>query len=65
MSDLTVSAPVPADDRQTAVAEFEAGPFRARAEVSVTPAGVVAIGALLSGILLSTAAVIWAARRRR
>ncbi|MDR6627571.1 hypothetical protein [Caulobacter segnis] len=52
-------------ERQTALAEFEAGPIRARAEVSVTPAGVLAIGALLSGVLLSTAAVVWAARRRR
>jgi hypothetical protein len=52
-------------ERQTALAEFEAGPIRARAEVSVTPAGVLAIGALLSGILLSSAAIVWAARRRR
>ena len=52
-------------DRQTAVAEFEAGPFRGRAEVSATPAGLLAIGALISGVLLSTAAVVWAARRRR
>jgi hypothetical protein len=52
-------------ERQTALAEFEAGPIRARAEVSVTPTGVLAIGALLSGVLLSTAAVVWAARRRR
>ncbi len=55
----------PADDRQTAVAEFEAGPIRARAEVSVTPAGLLAFGALMSGILLSSAAIVWAARRRR
>ena len=53
------------DDRQTAVAEFEAGPIRARAEVSVTPAGLLALGALISGILLSSAAIVWAARRGR
>ncbi len=56
---------IPEGDRQTAVAEFEAGPIRARAEVSVTPAGLLAFGALVSGVLLSTAAVVWAARRRR
>ncbi|PIB95886.1 hypothetical protein [Caulobacter sp. X] len=56
---------IPDDPRQTAIAEFEAGPVRARAEVSVTPAGVLAIGALITGLLLSTAAIVWAARRRR
>lgn len=55
----------PLSERQTAVAEFEAGPFRARAEVSVTPLGLLAYGALMSGILLSSAAIVWAARRRR
>lgn len=53
------------DDRQTAVAEFQAGPIRARAEVSVTPAGLLALGALISGILLSSAAIVWTARRGR
>lgn len=57
--------PTPEEDRQTAVAEFEAGPVRARAEVSVTPAGLLALGAMIGGILLSSAAIVWAARRRR
>ncbi|WP_426956323.1 hypothetical protein [Muricoccus radiodurans] len=35
-----------------------------RAEVRVTPAGLLAIGALVSGILLSVAPIIWSARRR-
>ncbi|MFT4251110.1 MAG: hypothetical protein QM608_01325 [Caulobacter sp.] len=47
---------------QTAVSEFEAGPFRYRAEVRVTPAGILAVGALVSGMLLSTAAIVWAAK---
>jgi hypothetical protein len=55
-------------DQQTAVAEWRAGPMSARAEVRVTPAGVVAIGLMLSGVLLSTAVLVWAstsvARRR-
>lgn len=62
MSDALVHEP------QTAVAEFELGPMRARAEVRVTPAGVLAIGAMVSGVLLSTAVLVWAttaARRAR
>ncbi|MBI1684476.1 hypothetical protein [Caulobacter hibisci] len=54
----------PTTDRrwQTALAEFEAGPVRYRAEVRVTPAGILAVGALMSGILLSSAAIVWAAK---
>lgn len=47
---------------ETAVAEFEAGPLRYRAEVRVTPAGILAVGALLSGVLLSTAVIVWATK---
>jgi len=47
---------------ETAVAEFEAGPLRYRAEVRVTPAGILAVGALLSGVLLSTAVIVWASK---
>ncbi|HJV41982.1 hypothetical protein [Caulobacter sp.] len=54
----------PLSERQTAVAEFEAGPVRARAEVSVTPLGLLVYGALVAGVLLSTAALVRAARRR-
>ena len=35
-----------------------------RAEVRVTPAGLLAIGALVSGIILSVAPLVWSARRR-
>jgi len=54
----------PLSERQTGVAEFEAGPSRARAEVSVTPLGLLAYGALVAGVLLSTAALVRAVRRR-
>ncbi|USQ96616.1 hypothetical protein [Caulobacter sp. RL271] len=47
-------------DPQTALAEFKAGPFSARAEVRVTPVGILAVGALMTGVLLSTALVVWA-----
>lgn len=35
-----------------------------KAEVRVTPTGLLAIAALVSGILLSVAPIIWSARRR-
>ena len=47
------------NNRQIAEAEFVAGKLRFNARVRVTPAGVVAIGALVSGILLSTAVLVW------
>ena len=50
---------------ETAIAEFEAGPLRYRAEVRVTPAGILAMGALLSGVLLSAAVIVWASNTRR
>jgi tetrahydromethanopterin S-methyltransferase subunit F len=35
-----------------------------QAEMRVTPAGLLAIGALVSGIILSVAPLVWSARRR-
>jgi len=52
--------PLTERDKQTAVAELQAGPLRWLAEVRVTPAGVLAVGALLAGTLLSTAVIVWA-----
>ena len=47
---------------------FEAGPLRSRAEVTITTSGLLAIGALVSGIILSVAPLVWtatsAARKR-
>ncbi len=45
---------------QTATIELEAGRFRLHARVSATPTGLLAIGALVSGILLSSAAIVLA-----
>lgn len=52
--------PVLDRDEQTATAEFRWGAMTARAEVRVTPLGILAIGGMLSAVLLSTAAVVWA-----
>ncbi|WP_369057890.1 hypothetical protein ABOZ73_09335 [Caulobacter sp. 73W] len=50
---------------QSALAEFKAGPFSGRAEVHVTPAGILAVACLMTGILLSSAAIVWAANEKR
>jgi hypothetical protein len=44
---------------QTADLDFVAGPVKLSAKVRVTPAGLLAIGGLVGGILLSTAVVVW------
>jgi hypothetical protein len=51
--------------RQTARARVALGRFEAEAEVTVTPAGLVAIGALVSGILLAVVPIVRAARKPR
>ena len=52
-------------DEQSALAEFRAGPLSGRAEVRVTPAGIWAVAGLMAGILLSSAAIVWAAKGKR
>ncbi|NQE61970.1 hypothetical protein [Caulobacter sp. RHG1] len=47
-------------DEQSASAEFRWGAMTSRAEVRVTPLGILAIGGMLSAVLLSTAVVVWA-----
>lgn len=47
--------------RQSADLRLRAGPARLRVRVDVTPAGLVAIGGLVSSILLSTAVLVWSA----
>jgi hypothetical protein len=54
----------PADNAQHAKFAVESGRARMAAEVTVTSTGIVAIGALVSSILLSTAAIVWVAQRR-
>lgn len=57
MTDLSPQPPA----SQTAKLALKAGPLRLRSEVQVTPAGLVAIGGLVSSILLSTAVLVWVA----
>jgi len=46
---------------QHARLDLQAGPVSLKLEVRVTPAGLLAIGGLVSGILLSTAVLVWSA----
>jgi hypothetical protein len=57
-------AGLPERGRCRASARFKAGPLEAEAEVDITPAGLVAIGTLVSMILLSVAPIIRAANRK-
>ncbi len=52
-------------EEQSAVAEFKAGPFCGRTEVRITPVGILAVACLMTGILLSSAAIVWAAKEKR
>lgn len=47
--------------KATAEIDLQAGPIRLRARAAIDPQGLVAIGALVSGILLSSAVIVWAA----
>ncbi|HWI86592.1 MAG TPA: hypothetical protein VNT42_09775 [Sphingomonas sp.] len=50
---------------QTARARVRAGNgFEAEAMVSISPVGILAVGGLMAAILLSSAAIVRAARRR-
>jgi hypothetical protein len=48
--------------QQTARARIALGRFAMEAEVAVSPAGLIAIGALVSGILLSVVPIIRASK---
>ncbi|MET3515842.1 hypothetical protein ABIC63_003628 [Pseudacidovorax sp. 1753] len=48
---------------QTAVLNVSTRPFSVSARVEVTPGGMLAIAALVTGILLSTALIVQAAKR--
>jgi len=58
----------PEPSKATAEVDFQAGPVRLRARADISPQGLVAIGALVSSILLSSAVIVWVstsvARRR-
>jgi len=50
-------------ERQTARSRLRLGPVRMKARVDVTPAGLLTIGALVCGILLSTSVLVATAVR--
>lgn len=62
--DRTRSAPG-AGRMHTAAIRARAGAFELDARVAISTRGLLAIGALVSGILLSTAAIVTAATRDR
>lgn len=47
----------------SALAEAQAGPFRARAEARATREGLITFGVVMSGVLLSAALLAWTLRR--
>lgn len=47
--------------KATAEIDLQVGPVRLRARAAISPEGLVAVGALVSGILLSSAVIVWAA----
>lgn len=53
----------PAREELSALAEAQAGPFRARAEARATREGLITFGVVVSGVLLSAAVLTWALRR--
>jgi len=55
------SLPPPNASRDAASAELICGPVRLKAEVRHTPAGLVALGACVTSILLGAAAIVWVA----
>lgn len=52
--------------REVQSAEFElvAGPIRLSLRARMTPLGLLTLGVMVSGIVASSSAVVWAARRR-
>ena len=62
MSDETTNA---LREVQTAELNLTAGPLHLRLSARATPLGLLAFGVMMSGIVASSSAVVWAARRRR
>ena len=66
MSGTNISAPATHPEELRAEVALRAGQAASlQATARATPAGLVAIGLLVSSILLSTAVLVWAARRPR
>lgn len=50
---------------QSAELDLIAGPIQLRLRARMTPVGLLAFGVMMSGIVASASAIVWAARRRR
>ena len=59
MTDTSTPTPTAAPRRHVATTNIQFGPVRFRSKVQISTAGLVAVGGLVSSILLSTAALVW------
>ena len=62
MSDAEV--PARRAERHRASWKFRCGPVATEAEIEISSRGLIAVGALVSGILLSVAPIIWVSTRK-
>ena len=58
---LTAADATPLGRMQVAEFELAAGPVKIHASVRLTPVGFLAIGAMVTGILLAASSVVWSA----
>lgn len=58
---MTVTRPPEIRPPNTAAVALRAGPVRVRARASLSEKGIIAIGGLVSSILLSTSVLVWVA----
>lgn len=58
---LTAADATPLGRMQVAEFELAAGPVKMRASVRLTPVGFLALGAMVTGILLAASSVVWSA----
>ena len=58
---LTAADATPLERMQVAEFDLAAGPVKIHASVRLTPVGFLAIGAMVTGILLAASSVVWSA----
>jgi len=64
MSDVSKAAPTNPEEMRAEVELRFGRSVTLRATARTTPLGILSVAALVSGILVSTAGVVWSARRR-
>ncbi|MCW8085597.1 hypothetical protein [Sabulicella glaciei] len=65
MSDATLPTAIPHPEEMRAELDLRFGSATIHATARTTPAGIIAVGVLVSSILLSTAVLVRAARKER